>query len=206
MYKTALRAGNMMRFECGGNGKCGKCRMIVKDQAPLTEITVHELRHLSSSEIDKGYRLACQVRVNKNVVAFVPLESRVELRKFQATGHERPPVVDPSVDKLHVTLQKPTLLDVRPDFERLVDSLNEEHGLGKLEIDYDLLKILPKVIREAEWDVTATVLNIKIIAVEPGDTSEGLKSPNVRLKDYVLSPAREQLHILESGVPELLQV
>lgn len=31
LYKTALRAGNMMRFECGGNGKCGKCRMIVKD-------------------------------------------------------------------------------------------------------------------------------------------------------------------------------
>ena len=174
LYKAALRAGNVMRFECGGNGKCGKCRMIVKDQAPLTEITVHELMHLSSSEIEKGYRLACQVRVNKNVVVFVPPESRIELRRFQATGHERPLVVDPSVDKLHVTLQKPTLLDARPDFERLVGSLNEEYGLGRLEIDYDLLKILPKVIREAEWDVTATVLNNKIIAVEPGDTSENI--------------------------------
>lgn len=172
LYKAALRAGNVMRFECGGNGKCGKCRMVVKDQAPLTEITVHELRHLSSPEIEKGYRLACQVCVNKNVVVFVPPESRVELRKFQATGLERPLVVDPSVDKFHITLQKPTLLDARSDFERLVNSLNNEYGLGGLEIDHGLLKILPKVIREAEWDITVTALNDKIIAVEPGDTSE----------------------------------
>ncbi|MFH2110698.1 MAG: ASKHA domain-containing protein [Candidatus Bathyarchaeota archaeon] len=172
LSKAAVRAGNMMRFECGGNGKCGKCRMIVKDQGPLTEITIHERRHLSPSEIEAGYRLACQAHVNKDVVVYIPPESRVERRKLQVTGHETPITIDPYVDKFHVVLPKPTLDDSKPDLERLASILQEEHGVGALEIEQALLQQLPRVLREAEWDITVAVWEgDKIIAVEPGDTT-----------------------------------
>jgi len=174
LLDAAVKAGNMIRSECGWNGKCGKCRVVVKDQSHLTGLTVHERRLLSSPEVERGVRLACQAKVKGSVVVFVPPESRVEQRKMQVTGHERPSDLDPAVRKLHVVLPRPTLSDARPDLERLTDAL-DEYGLDELEIDYDLLRGLPRTLREAEWDVTATVWDdSRIIAVEPGDTSTNI--------------------------------
>lgn len=173
IFKAAVRAGNKIRFECGGNGKCGKCRVIVKNQGYLTEITVKEKKHLSPSEIERSYRLACQALIKRNIVVFVPPESRVERRKIQVTGFERSLEIDPMVKKFHVALPKPTLSDVRPDFERLIDTLNDEHGLERLEIDHEIVKELPCILRKAEWGATVAIWNDnKIIAVESGDTSE----------------------------------
>ena len=175
LLEAAVKAGNRIRSECGGNGKCGKCRVVVKDQGPLTGLTAHERRLLSSPEAERGVRLACQAKVKESVVVFVPPESRVEQRKIQVTGHERPSALDPAVRKLHVVLPRPTLSDARPDLERLTGALDDECGLDELEIDYDLLKRLPRALREADWDITVTVWDgSKIIAVEPGDTSMNL--------------------------------
>jgi uncharacterized 2Fe-2S/4Fe-4S cluster protein (DUF4445 family) len=172
LLDAAVKAGNRIRSECGGNGKCGKCRVVVKDQGPLTRLTVHEIRLLSSPEVGRGVRLACQAKVMGSVVVFVPPESRVGQRKIQVTGHERPIALDPAVRKLHVVLQRPTLSDARPDLERLTCALEDECDLDGLEIDYELVKRLPRALREADWDVTVTIWNeSKIIAIEPGDTS-----------------------------------
>ena len=175
LLEAAVKAGNRIRSECGGNGKCGKCGVVVKDQGPLTGLTVHERRLLSSPEAERGVRLACQAKVKESVVVFVPPESRVEQRIIQVTGHERPSALDPAVKKLHVVLPRPTLSDVRPDLERLTGALDDEYSLDKLEINYDLLRRLPRALREADWDVTVTVWDeSKVIAVEPGDTSLNL--------------------------------
>ncbi|HEX9915810.1 MAG TPA: 2Fe-2S iron-sulfur cluster-binding protein, partial [Candidatus Bathyarchaeia archaeon] len=157
LLEAAVKAGNRIRSECGGNGKCGKCRVVVKDQGPLTGLTAHERRLLSSPEAERGVRLACQAKVKESVVVFVPPESRVEQRKIQVTGHETPSALDPAVRKLHVVLPRPTLSDARPDLERLTGALDDECGLDELEIDYDLLKRLPRALREADWDITVTV-------------------------------------------------
>ena len=51
---------------CGGHGICGGDRIRILDRggsglSPLTSpLTEPELRHLSRSEIEAGYRLACQ--------------------------------------------------------------------------------------------------------------------------------------------------
>ena len=171
LLEAAVKAGNRIRSECGGNGKCGKCRVVVKDQGTLTEFTVHERGLISSQEAERGVRLACQAKVNGSVVVLVPPESRIEQRRIQVTGYERPIALDPAVRKLHVVLPRPTLSDATPDLERLIDALD---GDG-LEIDYDLLKRLPRTLREAEWDITVTIWdNCRIIAVEPGDTSTNM--------------------------------
>jgi len=175
LLDAALTAGNRIRSECGGNGKCGKCRVLVENQSALTGPTAHEARLISSQEADRGVRLACQARVKSSVVVLVPPESRVGQRKMQVTGDERPMVLDPTVRKISVVLPRPTLTDVKPDLERLTDALRDAHGLDGLGIDYDLLKRLPRVLREAGWEVTATVWDdARIIALEPGDTSASL--------------------------------
>jgi len=45
-------------------------------------------------------------------------------------------------------------------------------NVGNLEIEYELLRELPNILRDANWDVTVTVWNNnRLIAVERGDTS-----------------------------------
>ena len=172
IFQAASEAGIGIRTECGGEGTCGKCRVIVKNKSAVNEVTDAETTHLSPREIDSGYRLACRTILKQNVTVMVPEESRIGARKIQITGLERPVPLNPSVKKFHIVLPKPTLSDVRPDFKRLLDHLEDAHGLKKLDIDYELLRKLPDILRDANWDFTVAIWDDRvIIAVEAGDTS-----------------------------------
>jgi uncharacterized 2Fe-2S/4Fe-4S cluster protein (DUF4445 family) len=173
LLEAARKAGVTIRSECGGNGTCGKCRVIVRDKSAVTEITGEEDEHLSHGEIDLGYRLACRTRLKKSTKVMIPEESRILARKIQVSGLKVSLQPKPYVKKLRLKLPKPTLLDARPDLERLVDLVKDAYGLSELEIAYETLKELPTILRQAEWDVTAVILgDHEIISVEEGDTSD----------------------------------
>ena len=165
ILEAARRTGVGLRSECGGRGVCGKCRVIVRDQHAVSDITDVERKHLSKVEIECGYRLACQTRVLKDVSIMIPLESRLESIKILTSGFERIVNLDPMVRKVYVALSKPSLTDVKPDFERLSDAV------GVVEIDYDVLKILPNILHESNWSVTVVLYGDRIIGVESGDTA-----------------------------------
>lgn len=175
VFQAAKDAGVDIRSECGGKGLCGKCRIVVKKSKDVSELTEPERKHLSRFEIDEGYRLACQARVLKDTVIVIPPESSSELRKIQVTGKERFLEPKPIVKKFFVMLPKPTLSDVRPDYERLLDALLQVDKFGIMEIDYDVLKELSDTLRNSNFKATITVWDgRKVIAVEPGDTSNEL--------------------------------
>ncbi|RJS83989.1 DUF4445 domain-containing protein [Candidatus Bathyarchaeota archaeon] len=172
VLQAAEKAGLGIRSECGGEGICGKCRVIVRNAEALNRLTEAEINLLSELEINSGFRLACQARILGNVTVMIPPESRLKLRKIQVDGLEKSVELNPAVEKIHLLLPKPTLSDVRPDLERLLDALSQVAGLGDVEIDYEVLKKLPSILRDSNWDVTVGVWgNRRIIAVEPGDTS-----------------------------------
>jgi uncharacterized 2Fe-2S/4Fe-4S cluster protein (DUF4445 family) len=173
IFEAARRVGVSIRSECGGQGVCGKCKVIVLDKKSVSELTEVEGKHLSPEEIESGYRLACQAHLKRSVAIMIPEESRILARKIQVFGLEGPVPLNVLIRKFHVKLAKPTLLDVRPDFERILDALRIEAGISGLTIDYDVLKILPEILRRANWSVTIALWNRrKIIAIEEGDTSE----------------------------------
>jgi len=175
IFQAAREAGVGIRTECGGEGTCGKCRVIVDNKSAVTEVVDAEKAHLSPREIDLGYRLACRTILKQNVTVMVPEESRIGARKIQIIGLERPVPLNPSVKKFHVVLPKPTLSDVRPDLKRLLDHLEDVYGLKGLEIEYEILKKLPDILRDADWGFTVAIWNDRvIIAVEAGDTSDKL--------------------------------
>jgi uncharacterized 2Fe-2S/4Fe-4S cluster protein (DUF4445 family) len=164
--------GLAIRTECGGKGICGKCKIMAKDPSKLTKVTEAE-KELIRSELKCGYRLACECFVVDNVTIHVPEESQVKIRKLLIEGTERPVDVDPTIRKVFIRIPKPSLQDVRSDAQRLKDALNEIYGIEAVEIDYQLLKKLPKILRDSNWKVTATIWAEKdIISVEKGNTSE----------------------------------
>ena len=170
---AAEKAGVGLRSECGGERSCGKCRVIIQDQSNLCEVSKDEAMHLTSEDISAGYRLACFcVAKSGNFVVFVPSESKIGTRQIQIEGVERPVKLNPAVEKFQVSLSKPSIRDVEPDFERLMDALLRK-GFAHLEIDHELLEVLPRTLRDANWNVTVAIWNSRrIISVEKGNTKE----------------------------------
>jgi uncharacterized 2Fe-2S/4Fe-4S cluster protein (DUF4445 family) len=175
VLNAAIEAGVTMRTECGGNGICGKCKIIVKEKGALNALTDAEKKRLTLQQLKSGYRLACQTTPKQNVEVVIPKESRVGELRVLAYGLERQTALNPLVRKFHVKLRRPSLADVTPDLERLLAALKDVSKACDLSIDYATLRRLPDVLREADWNVTATLWdNKKVISLEPGDTTNVL--------------------------------
>jgi uncharacterized 2Fe-2S/4Fe-4S cluster protein (DUF4445 family) len=170
--EAAKQAGIGIRSECGGENSCGKCRVVIESQLKLNGVSGNERKHITPAELSQGYRLACCTIAHGNATVYVPPESRVGIRRIQVEGLIRPIKLDPAIKKFHLILPKPTIYDVSPDFERLVTSIQKKEYI-KPEIEYELLKTLSTIFREANWDITATAWNSeKIISIEKGNTED----------------------------------
>ena len=175
IFLAAKEAGVDIRSECDGKGSCGKCKITIKDHKAVNKVSEIEKKHFSPSEINSGFRLACQTTIFQNTKVTIPHESRIGLRKIQIKGLERPVKLDLALKKYNLTLPKPTLSDFRPDLERIFEELSNIINIRGLEIDYTALKKLPDILRNANWNITITIWkDRKIIAIEPGETTKEL--------------------------------
>jgi uncharacterized 2Fe-2S/4Fe-4S cluster protein (DUF4445 family) len=169
----ANASGVFIRSDCNGEGTCGKCRVVVAENGEsLGRLTSSEQELLTDMEVRQGYRLACQIHIKENLVVRIPEETGLRIRQVQSTGLERKMRLNPSVRKIHVTIPQPTLSDVLPDSERLIQALRDEGQHSDLRIDPDLLPALPRLLRECEWDMTVVLSTPdQVCALERGDTT-----------------------------------
>lgn len=194
LLEAAREAGVYVGAICGGEGVCGKCRVIVREGEVVGEST----EFLTRDEIRRGYVLACQVVPRSNLVVEVPPESRLvgyegigkdseRFRDFAYRGAERIPAeLSPVIGKYHFRLPEPTLDNPTADQERLLEAVSK-HRTGPVQMGLKITRELPRVLRRCkqhrsswnwQWDgsVTATValrrdIN-EVICVEQGDTSD----------------------------------
>jgi len=189
LLTAAANAGVYIPAACGGDGVCGKCRVQIEKGL----VPVQKGKHvLPAEEQEKGMRLACQISVNDDLIVRIPAEAEGLKRKPKTTKAISARSLDdllgewqvsPPVKKIFVKLTPPTLEDNIPDLQRLMRGLMKELGVTN-ELSYDhpeLLKELPFTLRESGWQVTVILLHGKreadadrIIAVEPGDTTDKL--------------------------------
>jgi len=169
----ALNTASMkVRSECGGRGICGKCKVIIKDLSSFVETTDWK-GELSNAELRAGYRLACGCAIVSDAAVYVPEESRLMTRKFLIEGAERSVIVEPAVRKVFLRVPPPSLEDVRSDARRVLDALRETYEINVADIDYQLLKNIPRILRDANWKVTAAIWDDReVFSLEKGDTSE----------------------------------
>jgi len=196
---AAMDAGIHINAACGGEGACGKCRVLVKSG----EIGCRDCSKISPEDYKKGYRLACQTEILGDVEVFVPEESQIDIssiKKGQQPRHDGRKVVsqeleklvsgawfNPALKKFTVTLDPPTLTDNISDLSRLLRALKQQHSLENISIDFLLLQKLSHTLRQTNSTVTVTVVQTrmesqlgehqlrgsrrpKMINVEPGDT------------------------------------
>jgi uncharacterized 2Fe-2S/4Fe-4S cluster protein (DUF4445 family) len=163
IFDAASWNGIAIDSTCGGHGTCKKCRVrVAEGDVPVSSV---DPRAFTPDELRDGWRLACRAPAHGSLVIDVPpLQTRP---KAALVGVGRHVILRPSVQKRHVVLSEPTMEDQRSDFARLQDALEDLEPRAGLAV----LRDLGRVLRRANFDVTAVVCDDELIAVEPGDTT-----------------------------------
>jgi uncharacterized 2Fe-2S/4Fe-4S cluster protein (DUF4445 family) len=140
---------------CGGQGRCGRCAVLVEEGNVRRRSTIR----LSADDLSSGWALACQSVIEGDVSITIPEQERIERRlvtEHTARAIELPfeylPEKMQTVQTLHLQLDPPTIDDNKDDLTRLRKALQ---GLGYSQVDIPLtiLRRLGEVLRESDWSL-----------------------------------------------------
>ena len=190
LIRAAMEAGVHINASCGGEGVCGKCRIIIEKGSVEEGIS----EKLSREDLGKGYRLACKAIIREDIIVRIPVESEVDasVLNFQISARKTASIEQPDfsqlkeqglfippVEKKYLELPQPTVQDNMPDTSRLINYLKINHDEHRLVAELPLVRKLPDVLRENDFKVTATLARpvqkgrkTHIINIDPGDTTE----------------------------------
>ncbi|MBN2452879.1 MAG: DUF4445 domain-containing protein [Candidatus Omnitrophica bacterium] len=178
---AAVKAGIMLAAPCGGEGVCGKCRVIV-DKGKVSAEVSHAI-----SDVDRqaGIVLACQALVESDLEITVPGES---VESHECLSHDAEDFAggvtlrseeafrfSPIVRKVCLELLKPAAEDSTSDLDRITAGLKEKVEGLRLSTKLANVKHLSEVLRESDYRITVTLAYkdgaLEILSFEPGDTT-----------------------------------
>ncbi len=191
LLSAAAAAGGYIHAYCGGDGVCGKCKVKI-DQGDVRS----DKANLKQEDWEEGFRLACLSSVESDLVVSIP-----EMTTKSGKALKRKPKTtrtisarsldtligtwktDPPVSKLYLELNPPTMDDNVSDMLRVMRGIKQVMPDPR-EPPYDhpeLIKILPRALRESDWKITLLLLrgkykgeSFRIIDVESGNTTSRL--------------------------------
>jgi uncharacterized 2Fe-2S/4Fe-4S cluster protein (DUF4445 family) len=171
---AARQAGIGLASVCGGEGTCGRCRVVIM-AGNVTPPVDADRRFLSQLELTSGQRLACRCQVYSDVKVHVPKASLVTDQRLQLDGKARQLQIDQTIHAYEVEVPAPTLYDLRADLERVIDGLETAHGLRKLSAEPAVIQTLSPLARRTEWHLTTYVRQREIVGLAaPGRKPMGL--------------------------------
>ena len=190
LIHAAMEAGVHINASCGGEGVCGKCRVLIEEGDVAKGIS----EKLSKEDIKKGYRLACKSIVKNDLVVRIPVESSIDasvlnlqqtprktahIKQMDLSELKEKGLFTPPVEKKYLELPEPTVQDNLPDVSRLVNFLKLSHNEHRMYVTLSVIQKIPDIIREQDFKITATLARpvheggrTRIINVQPGDTTD----------------------------------
>ena len=165
---------------CGEKRKCGKCKVRIEEgffekfgiqssMAHTNPWLEEEAKYINEQEKNSGYRLGCVVKVEGDLLIFVPEESRAGKQVVSKKARDIFIEHDPAVKNYYVEVDPPTFEEPTADFERICRELEKQYSVSNLKIDFFTLRQLPTAVRDGDWKVTVSVWNDQeIIRVRPG--------------------------------------
>jgi len=181
LLEAAHKAGIYLTSICGGDGYCGKCKVIINagqfHSRPTTLLTQDEIR--------ENIVLACQTKILSDMTVTIPrfhtLETSqilmdLDTRRFsELAGEVREGLFefDPLVRKIYLEMSPPTVHNHTADHERLYVAIREQIEAPIMQTGYRILQKLSHILQSSGYKVTATIgrrgETTEVIEVEPGD-------------------------------------
>jgi uncharacterized 2Fe-2S/4Fe-4S cluster protein (DUF4445 family) len=188
LLTAANKAGIYVSSLCGGEGICGKCRLVVREGSVAQPSTTL----LSREDIQRSYVLACQAVPRTDVEVELPIETRLEEVQIVTEGQRLFPGVedtvgrhllekeirypiDPLTHKCYLDIPPPSLDDSLSDMARLTREVRRQCGEVNPRMSLANLATLPGMLRESKWKVTVTIGwrngDSDILLIERGDVT-----------------------------------
>lgn len=194
LLSAAISAGISINSSCGGDGVCGRCKVIIKSG----QVKAEPSGRITHEERQKGYVLACLSTVQSDLEVEVPPESRLDLGLVKEEDQvflrlkglysqaeevdKGAAIIDESIffhspiaTKLYLELPPPTLQDNISDLERLYREIRRQRDIPIMQTGLSNIKRLGALLRQSNWRVTVTLgkrnETTEIVLIEPGDTS-----------------------------------
>jgi len=170
LLNAVFKIGSRLEADCGGMGRCGKCKVIVrKGVNPLTPL---EREFLTPFEIRHKVRLACQAFVRTATEISLPSSTPGEDRILEQ-GIYRSVSFHPALRKIYLPLSS-DVFKQQASIENILEKALQQHGIKNAHIDFKYLRTLPSLLNKNETGVTALVLSGKVSGFEQGDTTNRL--------------------------------
>ena len=180
LLSAARELGADVASICGGNGLCTRCKVklsvgsfpkhqITSEADHLTPILATERKQITDKELDDGFRLSCQARVQGDIVVDVPAQSQTHQQVIRKEATVINIENKPAVKLITVEVEEPELDSPSGDLERLKESIEFEAGFTNLRIETLLLRQLQPALRKGKWTVTVAIYSgERIIGIWPG--------------------------------------
>jgi uncharacterized 2Fe-2S/4Fe-4S cluster protein (DUF4445 family) len=169
---------------CGGDGYCGKCKVVVDDgdvEAPPTVL-------LTQQEVREHVVLACQAKVLSDVTVTVPKSHLLKTGRIlvDSDAHRFSELpgedlgegafpYEPLVQKPYLEMSPPSEDDQLADHERLYMAIRQRLHVPLMQTGFRIIQSLPEILQQSNYKVTAVVADrggmAEVVDVEPGDTS-----------------------------------
>ena len=181
LLDVAHKAGIYLSSICGGDGYCGKCKVIIDAGQFQSKPTAL----LTPDEVRENVVLACQTKVLSDMTITVPRSHTLETSQIlmDSDAHrfsDLPSEVregifefDPLVRKICVEMSPPTVHNHTADHERLYLAIREQIDAPIMQTGFRLLQKLSRLLQNSDYKVTVTVgrrgETTEVIEVEPGN-------------------------------------
>lgn len=157
---AALKAGIELNIPCGGQGRCGRCAVIVEQGA----VRRRSALRLSAADVDAGYALACQTVVEGDARIVIPPQEKIErVLETDKTAAKisvpfaYDPALHQSIRRVCLPIDAPTLADNTDDMSRLRRALVQTSGIADVRARLSVLRKLSSALRADHWNVTAVI-------------------------------------------------
>jgi uncharacterized 2Fe-2S/4Fe-4S cluster protein (DUF4445 family) len=184
LLDAALKAGITINNLCGGDGICGRCKMIIRKGRVSGKVSAK----LTREEIQRGFVLACQTPVDDDLVVEIPEETWAvektvaaqEAARFrdyvEAFEYEKELIPSPLVAKIYLDIDEPSLANNIADQQRVDDAIRKKFPQVSMQMGLKIIKNLSDILRENNYKITATIGLRRDIAevmnLEGGDTTD----------------------------------
>ncbi len=193
ILSAAISAGAYINSGCGGDGVCGRCKIILKKGRVLTQPT----GRISLKEREQGFYLACLTTAQSDLEIEIPQESRLDLERLtpeeidirlrglysKSEEIESPKTAlseeiwthSPLATKLYLELPPPNLEDKISDLERLYRQIYKIQDIPIMQTGLSNIRRLGELLRSSDWKITVTLGKrngtTEIVLIEPCNTS-----------------------------------
>jgi len=193
ILSAAISAGVYINSVCGGDGVCGRCKVILKKG----QVSEQPNGIITEEERKNNIYLACLTNIHSDLEVEVPESSRLNFDKLSpkeleerlgglySKAEDIQPVElkskdglfkhSPFATKIYLELPGPTLNDSVSDLERIYRALRGYENFPVIQTGLFNIRQLGELLRDSEWKVTLTLGKrndtVEIVLVEPGDTT-----------------------------------